>query len=68
MDDKILTIDEVVKIANPLDNGDIVTPVTIYRWIKTKGFPKPRKLFRRNNYWSLNQIMAWKKRYLADWK
>lgn len=67
MDDKILTIEEVAKVANPLNKGPVTT-LTVYRWIQTKGFPKPRRIFGKRNYWSLKQIEEWKKRYLADWK
>jgi len=36
-----------------------VSPTTIYRWIKSQGFPKPTKLSPSCSVWDLAEVEAW---------
>ncbi|WP_178861681.1 helix-turn-helix transcriptional regulator [Thiomicrorhabdus cannonii] len=38
-----------------------VNPATIYRWIKTQGFPKPIKLSPNCSAWNVAEVEAWEK-------
>lgn len=38
-----------------------ISPATLYRWMSSKGFPKPRKLDGANstNLWDAAEVDAW---------
>ncbi|QKI89220.1 helix-turn-helix transcriptional regulator [Thiomicrorhabdus xiamenensis] len=36
-----------------------VNPSTVYRWIKTQGFPKPKKLSLQCSVWSVAEVNEW---------
>jgi predicted DNA-binding transcriptional regulator AlpA len=54
------TIDQKVKI-DPMRITMLggVNRSTVYRWIKTQGFPKPIKLSPSCSVWSISKVEAW---------
>lgn len=52
--DQKLKIDQMRKI---MLGG--VNRSTVYRWIKTQGFPKPIKLSPSCSVWSVSKVNAW---------
>lgn len=52
------TIDQKLRMAE-LTKLFKVNPATIYRWIKTQGFPKPIKLSPNCSVWNASEIKAW---------
>jgi predicted DNA-binding transcriptional regulator AlpA len=54
------TIDQKTKI-DPMRKSMLggVNRSTVYRWIKTEGFPKPIKLSPSCSVWSISEVQAW---------
>jgi predicted DNA-binding transcriptional regulator AlpA len=54
------TIDQKLKI-DPMRKSMLgsVNRSTVYRWIKTEGFPKPYKLSPSCSVWSISEVEAW---------
>lgn len=52
MGDKLLKLPEVCELVG-------LKRPTIYKYIKTEGFPKPIKIGSRASRWSYAQIMEW---------
>ncbi|MBO1928304.1 AlpA family phage regulatory protein [Thiomicrorhabdus sp. 6S2-11] len=48
-----------LRIKSVLERYNLKAPSTIYRWIKSEGFPPPIKLSPSCSVWDLEKIEAW---------
>ena len=54
------SLTRLVRAATVKLSFDGISDMTLWRWIRYRGFPKPRKL-NGQNYWKPEQVELWRR-------